>query len=329
MRQVRLVIVIAALAQAFSFSQVAANSGDPLWLDKGEITGGIYKNQCLGFSFPIPAGWHGNPIPGLAEGRALHLPGGAFGLLMLHRGPGPPFGDGLSLIAADLSKSSMTAQQSVAASVRNVVSGDPQRREVMRDAFPVQYGGQIFFRADYKQGFTDGTTQYGAYVYTKFRGYLLGATMTATSPEALDESGDALLKISFQEDVPNTKCVVGPNDGPVLGVIGSVSHSGQTGSAPARVRVSRSVSDALLIKKVQPEVSPETRQSGVPGTVIVDVKVDENGEVEEAILISGDAALAPAALSAVKQWKYKPNLFDGKPTKMETTVSVEFKVAGN
>ena len=63
--------------------------------------------------------------------------------------------------------------------------------------------------------------------------------------------------------------------------------------------------------------------------MIVDVKVDENGEVEEAILISGDAALAPAALSAVKQWKYKPYLFDGKPTKMETTVSVEFKVAGN
>ncbi len=329
MGPLRLVIAIAALAQVFSSAQVAMNSGDQLWFDQGVIADGVYKNQCLGFSFPIPAGWQENTMPGLAEGRALRLPRGGLGLLMLYRATAQPFGDSISLMASDLSKSSMTVQESVAASVRNVVSGDPQRREMIRDASPLQYGGHVFFRADYKHALTNGTTQYGAYVYTKFRGYLVGGTMIATSPEALNEVVDSLTRISFQEDVPNNQCVMGPNDGPLVGVIGSVSRPDQQGLAPSRVRVSRFVSDSLLIKRVEPEFSAETRRLGVQGTVIVDVKINESGDVEEVKLISGDAGLAPAVLSAVKQWKYKPYLFNDKPTKMETTVSVEMKPAGN
>jgi TonB family protein len=330
--QLRLVIilVIAALAQAVAFSQVAANSADPLWFDKGVIIDGVYTNQCLGFSFPIPAGWQRNAIPGRAEGRALHLPGGALALLMLHHGGmAQPLGDGISLMASDASKSSMAVQESVGAAMRNMVSGDPLRREMTRDAVAVKYGGRIFVRADYKQAFTDGPTQYGAYVYTIFRGYLMGGTMNAGSPDALNAAVDSLAQISFQEDVPSANCVMGPNDGPLVGMIGSVAHSGPPGAAPPRVRVSRTVSDGLLIKKVEAEYPPEARQQGVQGTVIVNAKIDEKGDVEEVNLVSGDAALAPAALSAVKEWKYKPYRLNGTPTKMETAVSVEFKLPAN
>lgn len=329
MRLLRFAIVIAALAQAFPSAQVAMSSGDQLWFDKGVIADGVYKNQCLGFSFLIPAGWQENAIPGLAEGRALHLRAGALGLLMLHRSTAQPFGDSISLMAADLSKSSMTMQESVAASVRNVVSGDPQRREMVRDASPVQYGGHVFFRADYKHGFPNGTTQYGAYVYTKFRGYLVGGTMIATSPEALNEVVDSLARISFQEDVPNTQCVMGPNDGPLVGVIGSVSRSDQPGLAPSRVRVSRGVSQGLLIKSAPPEYPEAARLSHVEGTVVLDTKIDTNGDVEGVAAISGPPLLVPAAIAAVKHWKYKPYTLNGQPAKIETQALVVFQLPAN
>jgi len=36
--------------------------------------------------------------------------------------------------------------------------------------------------------------------------------------------------------------------------------------------------------------------------------------------------LAPAAIEAVKQWRYKPFLLDGQPLEVETTVTVTFHV---
>jgi protein TonB len=44
-------------------------------------------------------------------------------------------------------------------------------------------------------------------------------------------------------------------------------------------------------------------------------------------LISGHPLLAPAALEAVRQWKYQPYLLNGMPVVMETQVQVNFSLA--
>jgi protein TonB len=46
--------------------------------------------------------------------------------------------------------------------------------------------------------------------------------------------------------------------------------------------------------------------------------------VEGTTLISGDALLAPSAIEAVKEWKYKPYTLNGQPAKIETQVRVVF-----
>jgi protein TonB len=38
--------------------------------------------------------------------------------------------------------------------------------------------------------------------------------------------------------------------------------------------------------------------------------------------------LAPAAIDAVKQWKYKPYFLNGEPVEVETTINVNFTLAG-
>jgi TonB family protein len=95
-----------------------------------------------------------------------------------------------------------------------------------------------------------------------------------------------------------------------------------------RVRVSQTVSQGLVVKRVYPRYPPEARKEHVQGTVVLMVLISREGDVSEVKLISGDPILAPAAIDAVKQWKYKPYLLDGRPVEVETTVQINFTLSG-
>jgi len=96
---------------------------------------------------------------------------------------------------------------------------------------------------------------------------------------------------------------------------------------PQRVRVSSGVSQALLVKKVAPEYPEDARQQHIQGTVILQVRIDKEGNVYNADLVSGDPMLAPAAMEAVRQWKYRPYLLNGEAVEVETQVRVNFTLA--
>jgi len=140
---------------------------------------------------------------------------------------------------------------------------------------------------------------------------------------------DSLRRISFLNDLPNPACVIGPNDGPLTGVIGTVV-SGSTGAKGSmRVRVSQGVSQGLLIKSAPPEYPQAARSGHVEGTVVLDTKIDANGDVEDLAAISGSPLLVPAAMEAVRHWKYKPYTLNGLPAKIETTTMVVFQLPPN
>jgi TonB family protein len=63
-----------------------------------------------------------------------------------------------------------------------------------------------------------------------------------------------------------------------------------------------------LIKKVTP-VYPRAVE---PGQVVLDVTLDGEGRVEKVEVVDGNAILALAAVSAVKQWTYRPLVVKGK-----------------
>src|SRR5947209_15653639 len=95
-----------------------------------------------------------------------------------------------------------------------------------------------------------------------------------------------------------------------------------------RVRVSQGVSQGLLIKKVQPSYPPLARQARIQGTVTLQAEISKDGTIENLRLMSGHPMLAPAAIEAVKQWRYKPYLLNGEPVAVETTVMVNFTLSG-
>jgi periplasmic protein TonB len=99
-------------------------------------------------------------------------------------------------------------------------------------------------------------------------------------------------------------------------------------ATPQRVRVSSGVSTGLLIRKVTPNYPPLARQARIQGQVILQAEISKEGTIQNLQLISGHPMLAPAAIEAVKQWRYKPYLLNGEPVAVETQVVVNFSLSG-
>jgi protein TonB len=116
------------------------------------------------------------------------------------------------------------------------------------------------------------------------------------------------------------------------GVMGGILSAGNVAipkvAAPQRIRVSSGVSTGLLIKKVQPNYPPLAKQARIQGHVLLQAEISKDGTIQNLQLISGHPMLAPAAIEAVKQWRYKPYLLNGEPVAVETQVDVIFSLSG-
>jgi TonB family protein len=97
---------------------------------------------------------------------------------------------------------------------------------------------------------------------------------------------------------------------------------------PVRIRVSADVTSGLLIRRVDPNYPPLARQARISGTVVLKAVISKDGSIEELSLVSGHPMLAPAAIDAVKQWRYKPYYQDGRPVEVDTQVLVTFTLSG-
>jgi protein TonB len=120
----------------------------------------------------------------------------------------------------------------------------------------------------------------------------------------------------------------GQMGGVIGGIISSTPVAVPKAVTPQRVRVSAGVQQGLLIKKVQPPYPPLARQARIQGNVVLQALISKDGSIENLRLISGHPMLAPAALEAVKQWRYKPYFLNGEPVEVETQITVIFSLSG-
>ena len=88
--------------------------------------------------------------------------------------------------------------------------------------------------------------------------------------------------------------------------------------------MSRESSLALLVRKVLPVYPPLARQARVKGAVLLSANISKDGTVETLRAISGHPMLVPAAIDAVKQWRFKPYVLNGKPVPVNTEIDVNF-----
>lgn len=78
------------------------------------------------------------------------------------------------------------------------------------------------------------------------------------------------------------------------------------------------------IHYVEPVYPPLARKAKLQGDVVLNTIIDTTGKITKLKVLSGHPLLAASALDAVKQWKYRPFLLDGKAVPVDTTIMVHF-----
>ena len=96
---------------------------------------------------------------------------------------------------------------------------------------------------------------------------------------------------------------------------------------PERVlELSSRAAESSLTHRVEPEYPEEARLQGIQGAVVLEVHIRADGSVEQLKVVSGEPVLADAAMTAVRQWRFKPRLVNGERAEMQTTITLNFRL---
>ncbi len=90
-------------------------------------------------------------------------------------------------------------------------------------------------------------------------------------------------------------------------------------------KVGGGVSPPILLYAVDPQFSPQAKDKKVGGTVLVGLIVDEKGKPLYIRVIRGvGMGLDENAVEAVKQYKFKPAMENGRPVRVSINIEVNF-----
>jgi periplasmic protein TonB len=81
----------------------------------------------------------------------------------------------------------------------------------------------------------------------------------------------------------------------------------------------------LLIDQPDPVYPPTAK--GQQGTVVLQVLIGRDGSVQDAKFMQGSLVFARNAIDAVKQWKFKPYLMNGRAASVQTLLTIKFAPA--
>ena len=105
------------------------------------------------------------------------------------------------------------------------------------------------------------------------------------------------------------------------------------------LRIGGDIAQAALLFRQDPVYPNAARVAGIEGLVTVQAVISKEGTIVTLRVTAltlrggndpdgaGSSAISTAAIDAVRQWRYKPTLLNGQPVEVETTITVEFKLA--
>jgi protein TonB len=104
--------------------------------------------------------------------------------------------------------------------------------------------------------------------------------------------------------------------------------------APRPAPVARAVRTSVmqegnLVHRVIPTYPYPAKMARVEGLVLLSAIISKDGTIENLQVIKGHPLLVPAAIDAVKQWRYRPYILNHEPVEVETQIAVNFTLSGN
>jgi protein TonB len=121
----------------------------------------------------------------------------------------------------------------------------------------------------------------------------------------------------------------GPGAGTVVTAPAKVDIAGEPPPpepkpTPRAAPISGGVLNGKAISLPKPGYPPIARAAHASGTVVVQVLIDENGNVVSANAVSGHPLLIQAAVSAARSAKFSPTKLSGQPVKVTGVIQYNF-----
>ncbi len=124
-----------------------------------------------------------------------------------------------------------------------------------------------------------------------------------------------------------TPVAVGPGSG--SGIISAptkvdIAEPPPPAPTPPRAPISGGVLNGKAISLPKPAYPPIARQAHASGTVVVQVTIDENGNVISARAVSGHPLLQAVSVGAARGARFSPTKLSGQPVKVTGVITYNF-----
>ncbi len=226
------------------------------------------------------------------------------------------FGDSESLfVTPQLFVFDQNALQSVSASAESFSLNERRYRRLSLSVAPEQRGHPIFNAAGEVIGLAVAAPRAGEVVSAAIpASYVisLGQFAIAGGIRGAGNKG-------VEEAMPERPS--GALRGEIVVASGSLATRG---AESALIRQSGSTLQGQAIRKVIPLYPPRARDSLIVGLVVVELVINEEGEVIWVKVVSGNRLLKDAATAAARGWKFKAAKVSGKPVRVVGRITFNF-----
>jgi TonB family protein len=165
---------------------------------------------------------------------------------------------------------------------------------------------------------------------SKYPGTVMEGTLVAErweSTGALAKDSDVWYHLRiFQKDDEETivHVWISATDGHIVKTEKEKRRQAESGGGPDLKRVRGGVLNGRALHMPPPQYPAMARTAGAEGLVVVEVVVDEGGNVIEAHAVSGHPLLQSAAVSASREAKFAPTRLEGQPVSVRGTLTYNF-----
>jgi protein TonB len=97
-----------------------------------------------------------------------------------------------------------------------------------------------------------------------------------------------------------------------------------TGTGTAPVLIQESVALDHIIERVTPDYPEDARGQLVQPTLVLDLVVGRDGQVENVSRVDGDTRLMASAAAAVRRWRFAPLIRNGQSVSFESHITLHF-----
>lgn len=101
----------------------------------------------------------------------------------------------------------------------------------------------------------------------------------------------------------------------------------ETAAIKERLRVSEVQQMAQLTTRIEPRYPPIAIQIQREGRVELHALISTEGRIESLEVISGDPLFIQSALAAVREWRYRPTILNGRPIEVDTHITVIYTLS--